>query len=160
MTQPPLYPKPLYPTPFSLRPATAEDASIIRTLIWQAGINPTGLKWPRFVVAAAPREVVACGQVKPHGDGSRELASLAVAPPWQGQGLARAIIEHLLTAHPGEMHLMCRSPLGPFYEKFDFHPVPEEEMPPYFRRIKRLTKIAEFMMPDGEHLLVMRKREG
>jgi amino-acid N-acetyltransferase len=147
-------------SPFTLRSATSEDARMIRTLIWEAGINPTGLKWPRFVVAATPHEVVACGQVKPHSDGSRELASIAVAPAWQGQGIARMLIEHLLTAHPGEIHLMCRSSLGAFYEKFNFRIIGEEEMPRYFRRIKQLSKIAEFMMPEGEYLLVMRNRGG
>jgi N-acetylglutamate synthase-like GNAT family acetyltransferase len=149
---------------FTLRPATSEDARAIQTLVWAAGINPTGLKWPRFVVAtssdgvADSPKVIACGQVKPHADGSRELASIVVAPSWQGQGVARAIIEHLLDTYPGELHLMCRSPLGPFYEKFGFRVIEDDEMPTYFRRIKGLTKVAEFVMADGDRLFVMRKR--
>jgi hypothetical protein len=30
-------------------------------------------------------------------------------------------------------------------------------MPPYFRRIKRLTKLAEYVRQEGEILLVMRR---
>jgi amino-acid N-acetyltransferase len=150
---------------YSLRPATASDARAIHTLVKQAGINPTGLKWPRFVVAtptlfAYQDEIIACGQIKPHADGSYELASIVVSPPWQGKGIARAIIEHHLAAHPGEIYLMCRSSLGSFYEKFGFQTIYEDEMPPYFRRIKRLTKIVEVVMSDGEFLLVMRRRAG
>jgi N-acetylglutamate synthase-like GNAT family acetyltransferase len=146
------------PEPFTLRPATAADARPIRDLIWQAGINPTGLKWPRFVLAVLPNdEIIGCAQIKPHADGSREFASLAVVPAWQGKGVARVLIEHLLAHHPGALHLMCRATLGPFYEKFGFRPLAEEDMPPYFRRIKRLTKVAEFLMHEGETLLVMHR---
>ncbi|HNB54231.1 MAG TPA: hypothetical protein PK530_19945, partial [Anaerolineales bacterium] len=76
---------------------------------------------------------------------------------WQGKGVARAIIEHLLGQHAGALYLMCRSPLGPFYEKFGFRTVDDNQLPPYFRRIKSLTKIAEFVMQDGELLLVMHR---
>lgn len=141
---------------FTLRPAMAEDARAITTLVRKAGINPTGLKWPRFVVAASVDGVIACGQIKPHADGSHELASIAVTPSWQGKGIARTIIEHLLAQHPGELHLMCRSPLGPFYEKFGFCTLTDEEMPPYFRRIKRLAKVAEFIA-QGELMLIMKR---
>lgn len=144
------------PDPFTLRPATAADAPTIQALIRQAGINPTGLKWPRFILAtAADGQIIGCGQIKPHADGSHELASLAVVPAWQGQGVARSLIEHLLTAHAGDLYLMCRAPLGPFYEKFGFQKLADHQMPPYFRRIKTLTKIAEFVIQEGALLWVM-----
>jgi N-acetylglutamate synthase-like GNAT family acetyltransferase len=108
------------------------------------GINPSGLKWPRFVVATTPAgDVVGCGQIKSHADGSMELASIVVTPPWQGQGIARSIIEYLLETHHGDLHLMCQSSLGKLYEKFGFQAISEEEMPPYFRRIKHLAKNSE-----------------
>ena len=43
-----------------------------------AGLNPFSLGWPRFLVAEDGGRVVGVAQIKPHGDGSRELASLAV----------------------------------------------------------------------------------
>ncbi|NJN43373.1 MAG: GNAT family N-acetyltransferase [Anaerolineae bacterium] len=88
-------------------------------------------------------EVVGCGQIKPHADGSTELASIVVTPPWQGQGIARSIIEHLLETHHGDLYLMCQSSLGPLYEKFGFQAISEGEMPAYFRRIKHLAKNSE-----------------
>ena len=106
-------------TNYKLRPAEAKDANAIRVLIIKSRINPTGLDWQRFVLAVTDEdEIIGCGQIKPHRDGSLELASIAVAPAWRGKGLARTIIEHLLAAHQGVLYLMCQSSLGPLYEKF------------------------------------------
>lgn len=146
---------------FKLRRAVEEDDAAIRALIKEGRINPTGLKWPRFVVAVnSVGEVVGCGQVKSHRDGSIELASLVVTAEWRGQGLARAIIEYLVCEHPEDMYLMCRSSLGDFYARFDFRALQETEMSPYFRRISRLASLAEFLRKDGETLLVMKRGAG
>jgi N-acetylglutamate synthase-like GNAT family acetyltransferase len=143
---------------FSLRPAAAGDAGAIRWLVHTGGINPTGLDWRRFVVAVTQDgEVIGCGQIKPHWDGSRELASLAVHPDWRGQGVARAIIERLLAAVPGELHLMCRANLGPLYRKFGFRALQPVEMPGYFRRISRLARLFERLSGQRVSLLVMRR---
>src|ERR1043165_2408750 len=79
-----------------VRPATVADQPAIRRIVRQARINPTGLAWPRFVVAEAEGQVGGTGQVKPHRDGSRELASIATVPEMQRRGVARQIIEALL----------------------------------------------------------------
>jgi len=143
---------------FNLRPAVKGDDAAIRSLIKEGRINPTGLKWPRFVVAVnSVGDVIGCGQVKSHRDGSIELASLVVAAEWRGNRVARAIIEHLVNEHPEDMTLMCRSSLGDFYERFGFRVLKESEMSPYFRRISRLGSLVEFLRKDGETLLVMRR---
>jgi N-acetylglutamate synthase-like GNAT family acetyltransferase len=145
-------------TSFSLRAAIVEDSSAIRHLVISVGINPTGLDWRRFVVAVSPQgEVIGCGQVKPHRDGSLELASIAVTPERRGQGVARAIIEHLLAENQGELYLMCRSGLGGLYEKFGFRVIQPDEMPRYFRKISRLVGLVEVLRRDGESLLVMKR---
>jgi N-acetylglutamate synthase-like GNAT family acetyltransferase len=145
-------------TSFSLRAAIVEDSSAIRHLVISAGINPTSLDWRRFVVAVSPQgEVIGCGQVKPHRDGSLELASIAVTPERRGQGVARAIIEHLLAENQGELYLMCRSGLGGLYEKFGFRVIQPDEMPRYFRKISRLVGLVEVLRRDGESLLVMKR---
>ena len=144
---------------FRLRPAVEGDDSAIRSLVKEGRINPTGLKWPRFVVAVTREgEVIGCGQVKPHRDGSIELASLIVTAEWRGRGVAAALIEHLVSAHKKDMYLMCRSSLGAFYERFGFRSVPETELPTYFRRISRLASLAEIFRKEGETLLVMKRR--
>jgi amino-acid N-acetyltransferase len=143
-------------TMVTLRPATAADTAAIRSLVYSARINPTGLDWRRFVVAVSPGgEVIGCGQVKPHRDGSRELASIVVAPQWRGDGTARLIIEHLIANHPGPLFLTCRAVLGPFYEKFGFRRVGEAEMTPYFRKLSRLARLIGFVGLESGELLIM-----
>ena len=146
---------------YRLRPATEEDTAIIRDLVRIGQINPTGLKWERFIVAIATNDqVIGCCQVKSHRDGSHELASLAVHPDWRGQGIARALIEHFLEIYSGNLYLMCRAKMGPMYEKFGFLPVPRDEMPRYFQRIMRLMGLFEFVRKDGEGVLIMKRAGG
>ena len=143
---------------FSLRAATSSDSTNIRALIRAVHINPLGIDWRRFIVAITSQgELIGCGQIKPHGDGSRELASIAVVQAWRRRGVAQTIIEYLLAANSGVLYLTCRSRLGPFYEKFGFSPIPVSEMPLYFRRIKRLVMLLGVNRPSGDKLLVMRR---
>jgi amino-acid N-acetyltransferase len=121
------------------------------------GINPTGLDWKRFAVVVNERdEIIACGQIKPHGEGIQELASIAVRPEYRGQGFARMVIEALLTASPRPLYLMCRSSMGSLYEKFGFRALDDDGMPRYFQRIKKLAGLADALMRTGESLLVMK----
>jgi N-acetylglutamate synthase-like GNAT family acetyltransferase len=140
---------------FSLRPAIESDKTKITDLIHRSGINPMDLDWRRFVVVEQGGAFAGCGQLKPHGDDSLELASIAVEKPYRGQGVARLIITHLLAQSPRPLYLTCRSSLGALYEKFGFHAIDADEMPAYFRRISRLAKVLIKFMRPGEHLLVM-----
>lgn len=126
----------------NLRSALEGDFPAIRALIRTVGINPTGLDWRRFVVAVTPNgKVSGCGQVKPHSNGSRELASIAVRPAFRRQKIAQAIIENLLAENPPPLYLICRNGLGSFYERFGFRAVRENEMPLYFRRLMRVARL-------------------
>lgn len=141
----------------SVRPATPRDAAEIRRLIYAVRINPLALDWRRFRVAVAPSgELLGCGQVKPHADGTRELASIAVWPQHRGNGAARAVIERLLAENPPPLYLTCRASLRPLYERFGFQVLPLEAMPPYFHRIARLTRLLRRVRAVPEDLLVMR----
>lgn len=140
-----------------LRPARESEQVILRAIIRRARINPLGLSWRRFVVVADRQgSIVACGQVKPHRDGTRELASLAVVDAWQGKGLARAIIEHLQQAWGPPLWLTCRERLAPFYQHFGFQRVQRSaDLSPYFRRLDRVAgAILRYARP-GEGLAVM-----
>jgi len=142
----------------TIRPAHETEAAAIRDLIHRVGINPMGLDWRRFVVAVNDRdEMIGCGQLKPHGQDVLELASIAVYPEHQGQGVARAIIEHLLSDSPRPLYLMCQSSLGPFYEKFGFQAIAYEEMPRYFQRISKLAGLVTSLAHQEERLLIMKK---
>ena len=143
---------------FAVRPAINEDFPAIRALIHAVHINPTGLDWRRFLVAVTPEnELLGCGQIKLHGDGSRELASIAVREQARGQGVARKVIEELLVREPTRpLYLMCRARLRHLYVKFGFHTIGFDEMPPYFRRISRAERIFNSKAQPEDRLLVMR----
>jgi N-acetylglutamate synthase-like GNAT family acetyltransferase len=140
---------------FILRPATVDDSPLIKDLIRRVGINPMDLDWHRFVIAVdGSGKMLGCGQLKPHGRDVIELASIAVEPPYQHQGIARVIIEYLIASGPRPLYLTCRSRLGSFYEKWGFRSVEANEMPPYFRRLSRLVNVLGAFM--NEKMLVMK----
>ena len=142
---------------YTIRPARESESGQIRELIHLTGINPMGLDWKRFVVAVNDRdEMIGCGQLKPHGENILELASLAVYPEYRDQGVARAIVEHLLAQSLRPLYLMCASPLGRFYEKFGFREIEYDEMPRYFQRISRLAGLATTLLQRNERLLIMK----
>ena len=141
----------------TIRPARGTEADQIRDLIHLVGINPMGLDWRRFVVAVNERdEMLGCGQLKPHGEGLLELASIAVYPEQRGKGVARQIIEQLLKDSPRPLYLMCESSLGTLYEKFGFHAISYEEMPRYFQRISKLAGLVTTLARRDERLLIMK----
>ena len=140
---------------FTLRPATEDDFPLIKDLIHRVGINPMSLDWHRFVIAIdRSGKMLGCGQLKPHGKDVIELASIAVEPTYQHQGVARVIIEHLIAQGPRPLYLTCRSRLGSFYEKWGFRSIEPDEMPPYFRRLSRLVNVIGSFM--NEKMLVMK----
>ena len=121
--------------PLTLRDATIEDQPTIRQIVRAANINPTGLDWPRFIVAEDGGAIVGVGQVKPHRDGTRELASIAVLPARQGQGIGTAIIQDLVRRENATLYLTCRSRLQGYYERFGFRRLEFRDYPPYFARM-------------------------
>jgi N-acetylglutamate synthase-like GNAT family acetyltransferase len=142
---------------FTLRPARESEQGQIKDLIHLVGINPMGLDWKRFVVAANDQDqIIGIGQIKPHGPEILELASIAVYPEHRGQGAGRAVIEYLLKDSPRPLYLMCESSNGPLYEKFGFREIPLDEMPRYFQRFSRLAGLAGMLARRDERLLVMK----
>ena len=143
---------------YHLRPAQVKDAASIRRLIWQVHINPTGLDWHHFWVAVdAQDSLLGCGQLKPHGDGSLELASIAVQPQRRGKGIAHAIIDQLLSQAGRPLYLRCAAPMQPFYEIFDFQVILNEEMPSSFQRDwKIIAWLKKYLFPKIPGLRVMR----
>jgi len=140
-----------------LRPAVQSDQPIITRIIREANINPMSLDWRRFLVAEEEGAIVGVGQIKMHGDGSRELASIAVIPARQGQGIARKIIEQLIAQEAGALYLTCRSQLEPFYARFGFRKIERAEMPPYFRRLIRIVNLIAPLV-RGVKIIVMKKQ--
>ena len=139
-----------------LRAAADRDQATIRRIVRAACINPTSLQWPRFIVAEEAGEIVGVGQVKPHRDGTRELASIAVVPERQGRGIGSEIVKALIAREHGEvLHLTCRSQLQGYYERFGFHRLEPQEFPRYFAR--RLPVLNTFLRPFRIRIIVMRR---
>ena len=141
---------------YFLRPASASDFPAIKTLVWGARINPTKLDWRRFTIAALETDVIGCVQLKPVPRDLIELASLVVHPNYRGQGIGRALVEHLLDKASRPLFLTCRSGLGKLYEKFGFRALEREEMPIYYRRLHGLAGKFMELVRQNETLLVMK----
>lgn len=141
---------------FSLHPALETDFPAIKALIFETGINPMGLDWRRFIVAKTDDGVfIGCGQLKPHGDGTVELASIATTPAWRKKGVASAIIRKLMESGPRPLYLTCLSTMGPFYEQFGFHTITGDQLPKYFRRLSNVAGLVHTLRMMQETLLVM-----
>ena len=141
---------------FTIRPATAADQQTIRRMIREAGINPMSLHWPNFLVAEEDGRTIGIGQVKRHGDGSRELASMAVVPERQGEGIGSAVIRELLALHGHEvLHLTCLTKRRGYYERFGFHRLERAEYPPYFKRLVPVFNSIGRLF--GQRIIVMRR---
>ena len=141
--------------PVTIRPATLADQETIRRLIKEANLNRMSLQWPNFVVAEDGGDIVGIGQVKTHGDGSRELASIAVIPARQSQGIGGAVIKTLLAREQGVVHLTCRRQLQGYYERFGFRRLDPAEFPLYFRRLIPIINVVARLV--GTQILVMRR---
>ena len=139
-----------------LRPASANDHPQIRALIRRVGINPGGLQWPRFTVAEIKGEFSGCVQLKPHRDGSLELASLAVVAERQRLGIGRKLMEHCLAKVEGDLHLMCAGHMQAYYEGYGFVALQQEEMPRYFQRVARAARLVESISSGRLRLVVMK----
>jgi N-acetylglutamate synthase-like GNAT family acetyltransferase len=126
---------------YTIRQANKDDQGIIRKLVIEGKINPTRLKWKRFVVAETENGIViGCGQIKPHSDGTIELASIAVTKSWRNKSIAKDIIKHLLIGFEKKpIYLVCRSNLKSFYLPFGFVPLTDEQLPKYFQKLQKIA---------------------
>jgi N-acetylglutamate synthase-like GNAT family acetyltransferase len=143
----------------TVRPATEGDQADIVNIVRAAQINPMDLKWPNFAVAVDEETgaVVATGQIKRHGDGSHELASIATLPVYQRRGIAHQVIDYLMAQHPAVLYLTCLDSMAPFYAQFGFLKIEPAEMTPYFRRLKRIMSTFGFLRDTGRQLVVMKR---
>jgi amino-acid N-acetyltransferase len=127
-----------------IRAAEAADQIPISRLVRGARLNPLHLAWPHFIVAEevtpTQRALAGAGQLRPHADGSRELASLVVLPDYQQRGLGEALIHALLGRAPFPLYLYCRGHLVLYYERFGFRVATADELPPSLARYYRISQ--------------------
>ncbi|HEY6571509.1 MAG TPA: GNAT family N-acetyltransferase [Candidatus Limnocylindrales bacterium] len=126
-----------------IRPATEADAGPIRHLIRVTQLNPRDLDWHRFLVADDGGQIVACAQVRVHGAGSRELASVAVEPAREGEGIGRAISEAAISREPVRpLYLYTESARMTFWHRFAFREIEGDDIPRDMRVSVRAARIA------------------
>ena len=142
----------------TLRPAVAAEGPLIRRLVLRNNLNPFDLDWRRFTVAADETDqLVGFGQIKLHGDVA-ELASVVVVEQWQGRGVAKLLMEALLSRGKRPLWLMCESPLTRFYVQFGFREVSDPtNLPNYFRGMYWVTRLPLGMLflMRGTHVAFM-----
>jgi N-acetylglutamate synthase-like GNAT family acetyltransferase len=150
--------------PPAIRPAVKADGAAIRALIRQAQLNPLDLDWRWFLFGDDRGAVVACAQVRPHSGGTRELASVAVAPSHRGRGLGRAIAEAAIAREPVRpLYLYTESRTVAFWERFGFRPVGGSSIPHDLRGALRIANMAtavfSLVMRERYRIVVMRRDE-
>ncbi len=142
----------------SLRPPRRDEHLLIRRMIARNNLNPFGLAWQNFIVAADQDDkLIGCGQIKHHG-AHEELASLIVTDEWQGHGVSTLLMNALLEKASRPLWLMCESPLTPYYNRFEFREVEKPEaLPPYFRNVFWGSRLAFGLVSlfTGNHLAIM-----
>jgi N-acetylglutamate synthase-like GNAT family acetyltransferase len=147
--------------PIILRPATAADQRTIRKIVRDARLYPFGLHWQNFTVAESGGKIVAVGQVKSHRDGSRELASLAVLPAFQGRGVGGQIVHRLISQEKETLHLFCGPALERYYRRFGFETVAREALPPSIARLHRMgnwiANLVSYFISGNLRILAMRR---
>lgn len=142
-----------------LRAAEPGDQATIRRIIRAARLNPMALDWPRFLIAEDHGQIVGIGQIKVLGDGTRELASLAVAPSYQGTGIGGVLVWTLISLAPGPLYLRCATHNEGFYQRFGFRTLAPEQMPrslhSAYRIVNSLVKPLNFITGGNERMLIM-----
>lgn len=136
-----------------IRPARAHDAQTIRRMVRAAGLDPTSLQWPNFLMAEKEGRVVGIGQVKPYR-GAPELGSLVVLKSYRGQGIGAAIIHALIERHPGELFLLCPYRLEGYYAQFGFQRAEPRELRGTVKRKYLFTRLFRLF---GMKIIVMRR---
>lgn len=141
--------------PVTIHAASEDDQYAITMIVRAAWLFPRDLDWQRFLLARWGQDIIGVGQVKPHADGSRELASLAVVPEWQGNGVGGVLVRALLSREAGRLYLMCDDSREQYYQRFGFKRLDRRAMTPYFRRFMLLAPVLKLLSLNRLRLIVM-----
>jgi amino-acid N-acetyltransferase len=121
-----------------IRRAVASDQEAIRCLASGERVNPTGLKWPNFVVAVNEAAIIGAAQLRLHRDGSKELATLVVARAWRKRGIAAKLIDTIMADQPGRIFMITGRSYAHHYARWGFLPITPVSAPLGVRRNYRL----------------------
>ena len=143
------------------RPATQQDQQAIRALVRGERLNPTGIDWPNFVVAAMADRIIGAVQIRKHSDGSHELGSLVVAKDQRGHGIASRMIERALAEEREPIWMVTSESLAGTFARWGFERIEPAAAPVKVRfnwRIGSLARILSFFRRLPMRRLVILER--
>lgn len=138
---------------WALHAAVEADQPAIRALVRSEKLNPNGLEWQAFMVAAAGPDVIGAAQVRQHDDGSRELGWVVVAPAHRGRGIAEGLILALLARETGPVHVVTAKGRAARFRRLGFRDIAPGAAPHRVRRNFRLG-----VLLGGAHSLLHGRR--
>ena len=128
-----------------VRRAKRPDEEQIRALVHAERLNPTGLNYPAFHVVSVGPAIIGAAQIRRHPDGSREFASLVVAPAFRGMGIGRVLINTLLSQERERLHVITSRKCAATYERLGFTRVKARNAPASVRRNLRMGQLVGAM---------------
>jgi amino-acid N-acetyltransferase len=138
-----------------ISPARPEDLPAIEGLLSECGLPTEGVAeiLDHVIVARDGERLLGCAGLEAHGRAC-VLRSLAVTPAARGRGIARPLIEGILTlagrigAH--EAWLLTYS-IEPLARRYGFEPVGRDQVP------EQLLQAGEFRLTRCNSATIMRK---
>ena len=145
-----------------VRRATERDHQAIRALVRSERLNPTGIKWPNFMVAVAKGRVTGAVQIRKHSDGSRELGSLVVTKEARSHGIASRLIDTLLADDQEPIWLITAVPNANAYSRWGFEQIQVRAAPAKVRRNHLMGSMARiisfFKRRPMQQLVILERR--
>jgi GNAT superfamily N-acetyltransferase len=146
-----------------IRPATEQDQQAICALAYGERLNPTGLNWPNFLVAADASGVAGAVQIRKHPDGARELGTLVVAKHARGQGIATRLVDAVLARESGRVQMITDAAFTKHYERWGFRQIEPRAASASVRfnhRIGRMAVVISILKRLRPRRLVILDRPG
>ena len=107
---------------------SCEDAKEIRQLIYNESLHPIGLDWSNFLVVKRKGAIIACGQLRSHGN-INELSSLVVVPLCRREGIGKYLAKRLIEQSNTSIYLSGKVELESFYLSLGFNQVSWFDLP-------------------------------
>jgi N-acetylglutamate synthase-like GNAT family acetyltransferase len=108
------------------RAAPADEGAVLALLRSHQGLE-VGFLASEFCLAVEGDEVLACGRLRRHVDGSLELASVATRAGLHGKGLGSSLVRCILGGVREPVYALALAP--GFFERHGFHEVAREGLP-------------------------------
>ncbi|WP_119270544.1 GNAT family N-acetyltransferase [Taklimakanibacter deserti] len=144
-----------------IRKAQSQEGKAIRALVLTERMRPIDLKPENFLVAVKDEEIIGTVQMRRHPDGTRELGSLVVAPPWRRQGIATRLIDELLKDERQSVYMITARAHWAGFARWGFARVSRGSVPKSIRLhhfIGSLGSIVSLLKRRSMRRLVILKR--